>query len=201
MWRLVLTVRGGQKMISLSKGLVLAASLVLLAMLSGCITSNGVLLKAVTTPMTAGKYQVQYLVDGKWTKFGAGSLALVNGKYRWVEDREAASPLNWNPEGLGFSPVDIGDNYFIIVVTTADLKNPVWVGKYMYGVAQRAGGAFLYDFPSCLDLLVSQGFSDPQIEKTETRECLYSGKASLTRALTAYAKGTVLWKRLAPSSH
>lgn len=187
---------------NLSKGLVFTALLILQAMLSGCITSNDVLFNAVTTPMRAGKYEVQYLVDGKWTKFGAGSLALVNGKYTWAEDREAASLLNWNPNGLGFALVDIGNNYFIIVVATADLKNSIWVGKYMYGVARRgAGGAFLYDFPSCLDLLLSQGFSDHQIEKIEAHECLYSSKASLTNALTTYAKRTAMWKRLAPSSH
>jgi hypothetical protein len=186
---------------NLSKGLVFTALLILLAMLSGCITSNDVLFNAVTTPMRAGRYEVQYLVDGKWTKFGVGSLALVNGKYTWSEDREAASLLNWNPDGLRVALVDIGNDYFIIVVATADLGNPIWVGNYMYGVARRAGGAFLYEFPSCLDLLVSQGFSDPQIEKIETHECLYSSKASLTSALTAYAKRTALWKRLAPSSH
>jgi hypothetical protein len=186
---------------NMSKGLVFTALLILLAMLSGCITSNDVLFNAVTTPMRAGKYEVQYLVDGKWTKVGAGSLALVNGKYTWAEDREAASLLNWNPDGLGVALVDIGNNYFIIVVATVDLRNPIWVGRYMYGVARRARGALLYDFPSCLDLLVSQGFSDPQIEKNETHECLYSSKESLTSALTAYAKRTALWKRLVPSSH
>jgi hypothetical protein len=186
---------------NISKGLVFTALLILLAMLSGCIASNDVLFNAVTTPMRAGKYEVQYLVDGKWTKFGVGSLALVNGKYTWSEDREAASLLNWNPDGLRVSLVDIGNNYFIIVVATADLRNPIWVGHYMYGVARRAEGALLYEFPSCLDLLVSKGFSDPQIEKIETHECLYSSKASLTSALTAYAKRTIMWKRLAPSGH
>jgi hypothetical protein len=186
---------------NMSKGLVFTALFILLAMLSGCITSNDVLFNAVTTPMRAGKYEVQYLVDGKWTKFGVGSLALVNGKYTWSEDREAASLLNWNPDRLRVSLVDIGNNYFIIVVATADLRNPIWVGHYMYGVARRAEGALLYEFPSCLDLLVSKGFSDPQIEKIETHECLYSSKASLTSALTAYAKRTIMWKRLAPSGH
>ena len=186
---------------NMSKGLVFTALLILLAMLSGCITSNDVLFNAVTTPMRAGRYEVQYLVDGKWTKFGVGSLALVNGKYTWSEDREAASFLNWNPDGLKVSLVDIGNNYFIIVVATADLRNPIWVGHYMYGVARRAEGALLYEFPSCLDLLVSKDFSDPQIEKIETHECLYSSKASLTSALTAYAKRTIMWKRLAPSGH
>jgi hypothetical protein len=188
-------------MSNLSKGLAFTALLIVLTMLSGCITSNDVLFNAVTTPMRAGKYEVQYLVDGKWTKFGVGSLALAKGKYTWAEDRETASFLNWNPDGLGFVLVDIGNNYFIIVVATADLTNPVWIGQYMYGVARRSGGAFLYDFPSCLDLLVSQGLSDLQIEKIETHECLYSSKISLTSALTAYAKRTALWKRLAPSSH
>jgi hypothetical protein len=186
---------------NMSKGLVFTALFILLAMLSGCITSNDVLFNAVTTSMRAGKYEVQYLVDGKWTKFGVGSLALVNGKYTWSEDREAASLLNWNPDRLRVSLVDIGNNYFIIVVATADLRNPIWVGHYMYGVARRAEGALLYEFPSCLDLLVSKGFSDPQIEKIETHECLYSSKASITSALTAYAKRTIMWKRLAPSGH
>lgn len=169
--------------------------------LSGCVTSKEGLLNAVTTSVRPGKYEVQYHVDGKWTKFGVGSLALVNGKYTWSEDREAVSLLNWNPDWLRVALVDIGNDYFIIVVATADLRNPIWVGNYMYGVARRAGGAFLYEFPSCLDLLVSQGFSDPQIEKIETHECLYSSKASLTSALTAYAKRTTMWKRLAPSGH
>ena len=169
--------------------------------LSGCVTSKEVLLNAVTTPVSAGKYDVQYHVDGKWTKFSAGSLALVNRTYIWTENREASSLFNSNPGGTKFALVDIGNNYFIVVVATADLRNPIWVGNYMYGVARRAGGAFLYEFPSCLDLLVSQGFSDPQIEKIETHECLYSSKASLTSALTAYAKRTALWKRLATSSH
>jgi hypothetical protein len=185
----------------LRKRLVSTALLILLTVLSGCITSNDVLFNAMATPMRAGRYEVQYLVDGRWTTFGSGSLALVNRKYIWAEDREATSFLNWAPDGLGFAFVDIGNNYFIVVVATADLKNPIWVGQYMYGVARRAGGALLYDFPSCLDLLASQGFSDPQIEKIDTHECLYSSKASLTSALTAYAKRTALWKRLVQSSH
>jgi hypothetical protein len=201
---LLATVRRGQGMISpgnLRKGSIFSALLILLAMLSGCITSREVLLNGVTTPARVGKYEVQYLVDGKWTKFGAGSLVLRNRKYTWVEDREASSLFNWNPEGLGFALVAIGNNYFIIVVTAADLGNPMWAGKYMYGIARRAGDAFLYDFPSCFDLLASQGISDPQVEKIGAHECLYSSKASLASALTLYAKRTALWKRLVPSIH
>jgi hypothetical protein len=184
---------------NLRKGLAFAALLVLPAMLFGCVTSRDVLLNAVSTPLRAGKYEVQYLVDGKWTAFGTGSLALKNGKYAWVEDIEAGSLLKQPPGGLPLALADMGNNVFIIVVATDDLRNPIWVGKYMYGVARRAGSALLYEFPSCLDLLASQGFSDAQIEKIGTQECLYSSKASLTSALTAYAKRTVLWKRLAPS--
>jgi hypothetical protein len=147
----------------------------------------------------AGRYDVQYLVDGRWTGFGAGSLALKNGKYAWVEDLEAASLLQQPPGGLPFTLADMGNNIFIIVVATHDLRNPIWVGKYMYGVARRAGRALLYDFPNCADLLASQGLPDTQIEKTGADECLYSTRASLTRALIAYAKRATLWKRLAPS--
>jgi hypothetical protein len=167
--------------------------------LSGCVTSNEVLLNTVTTPATPGKYEVQYHVDGKWTKFATGSLTLVNRTYTWTENREASSLLNSNPRGTKFALVDIGNNYFIVVGATADLRNPIWVGNYMYGIARRAGGAFLYDFPSCLDLLVSQGFSDYQIEKIVAYECRYSSKASLISALTTYARRTSMWKRLAPS--
>jgi hypothetical protein len=184
---------------NLRKGLAFAALLIFPATLSGCITSRDVLLNAVSIPLMAGKYEVQYFVDGRWTAFGTGSLALKNGKYAWVEDREAASLLYQPPGGLPFALADMGNNVFIIVVATDDLRNPMWVGKYMYGVARRAGGALLYEFPSCIDLLASLGFSDPQIEKIGTDECLYSSKASLTRALTAFAKRTALWKRLAPS--
>lgn len=169
--------------------------------LSGCVTSTEVLLNAVTTPVRSGKYEVQYHVDGKWTKFAAGSLTLINRTYTWTENRDASSLLNSNPRGTKFTLVDIGNSYFIVVVTTADLRNPIWVGNYMYGIARRAGGAFLYDFPSCLDLLVSQGFSDYQIEKLVAYECLYSSKASLTSALTTYARRATMWKRLAPSGH
>ena len=169
--------------------------------LSGCITSKEGLLNAVTTSVRPGKYEVQYHVDGKWTKFAAGSLTLVNQTYTWTENREASSLLNSNPGGTKFALVDIGNNYFIVVVATADLSNPIWVGSYMYGIARRSRGAFLYDFPSCLDLLVSQGFSDSQIEKIVAYECLYSSKVSLTSALTTYAKRTTMWKRLAPSGH
>ncbi len=168
--------------------------------LSGCVTSNEVLLNNFTTPVKAGKYELQYYDgDGKWTKFAAGSLALVNRRYIWTVNWEASSPFNSKPHGLKFALVDIGNNYFVIVVASADVKDPIWVGNYSYGIAQRAGGAFLYDFPSCLDLLVSQGFANYQIEKIEAHECLYSSKASLTSALTSYAKRAAKWKRLAPS--
>jgi hypothetical protein len=186
---------------NLSKGLGFTAVHTSLTMLSGCITSNDVLFNAVTTPMRAGKYEVQYLVDGKWTKFGAGSLGLVNGKYTWAEGKGAASFLNWNPDGLGFALIDIGNNYFIIVVATADLTNPIWAGHYMYGVARHAGVRSFTIFLVAWTCSCRKGLSDPQIEKIETHECLYSSKASLTSALTANAKRTALWKRLAPSSH
>lgn len=91
------------------------------------------------------------------------------------------------------------NNYFIVVAATDDLGSPVWIGHYVYGVARRSGKALLYDFPSCLDLRVSLGLSDPQIEKIETHEYLYSNKDSLTRALIAYAQRTTMRKRLAPS--
>jgi hypothetical protein len=185
---------------NLDKGVVLILLFAALT-LSGCVTSKEVLLNAVTTPVRTGKYEVQYHVDGKWTKFAAGSLALVDRTYTWTENRQALSLLNSNPRGTDFALVDIGNNYFIVVVATADFRNPIWVGNYMYGIARRAGGTFLYDFPSCLDLLVSQGFSDYQIEKIVAYECLYSSKASLTNALTTYAKRTIMWKRLAPSGH
>lgn len=186
---------------SVRKGLGFAASLAVLAMLAGCITSEDALLSAATTPAKAGRYDVQYLVDGKWTKFATGSLTLANRTYSWAEDREALSLLNPRPAGIRFSLVDIGSNYFIVVIASADLRNPKSVGNYMYGVARRTGGAFLYDLPSCLDLLVSQGLPDYQIEKLKERGCHYSDKASLTGALTRYAKRTAMWKRLAPSSH
>ena len=186
---------------NLRKGLVLTALLAAL-MLSGCITSNEVLFNAFTTPLKAGKYELQYYDgDGKWTKFAAGSLALVNRRYTWTENSEASSLVNWSPDGFKFALVDIGNNYFIIVVASADLRNPIWVGNYRYGIARRTRGAFLYDFPSCLDLLVSQGFANYQIEKIEVHECLYSSEASLTNAMTIYAKRAAKWKRLAPSGH
>ena len=71
----------------------------------------------------------------------------------------------------------------------------------MYGIARRSGGASLYDFPSCLDLLVSQSFSDYKTKNIVEYACLYSSKESLTSALTPYAKRTTMWKRLAPSGH
>jgi hypothetical protein len=182
-----------------SKGLVFAALFAVLAVLAGCVTSEEVLLKAATTPAKAGKYEVQYLVDGKWTKFATGSLTVENRTYMWAEDREALSLLSARLDRIKFSLVDIGNNYFIVVVASADLGNPIWAGNHMYGIARRAGGAFLYDFPSCLDLLVSQGLTDFQIEKIEAHACRYSSKASLTGALTSYAKRTAMWKRLAPA--
>jgi hypothetical protein len=100
---------------------------------------------------------------------------------------------------LSATLVGIANDYFIVVVAADDLRIPMWTGHYVYGVARRSGKALLYDFPSCLDLLVSQGLSDPQIEKIETRECLYSDQASLTRALIAYAEHTTMRKRLAPA--
>jgi hypothetical protein len=170
--------------------------------LSGCVTSNEVLLNAFTTPLKAGKYALQYYDgDGKWTKFAAGSLALVNRRYTWTENSEVPSLVNSSPERFKFALVDIGNNYFIIVVASADLRNQIWGGNYRYGIARRTRGAFLYDFPSCLDLLVSQGFANYQIKKIEAHECLYSSKASLTNALTTYAKRAAKWKRLAPSGH
>ena len=186
---------------NLSKGLVFAALLILSTTLSGCVTSNGVLFNAASTPMRTGKYEVQYLIDGKWTKFEVGSLALVNGQYTWEEDKETTSLLNWSPGGLRLKLVDAGNNYLIIVIAIADLRNPIWVGNYMYGIARRSGDVFLYEFPSCFDLMASQGFTNDQIGKVGPQECLYSRKASLTSALTTYAKRAVLWKRLAPSSH
>ncbi len=197
------TVRRGRDMISLfnlNKGLVLILLFVVLA-LPGCVTSKDVLLNAVTTPLKTGKYEVQYYVDGKWTKFAAGSLALANRTYTWTENREASSLLNSRPHGLKFALFYMGNNYFIVVVASADLRNPIWLGNYVYGIARRAGGTFLYDFPSCLDLLVSQSFTDYQIDKIEAHECQYLSATSLTSALTTYAKRTTLRKRLAPSSH
>lgn len=170
-------------------------------MLAGCVTSREVLFNAAATPARAGRYEVQYHVDGKWTKFAAGSLALENRTYSWAEDREASSLLKLRPDGLRLSLVEMGSNFFIVVVAANDLGNPTWVGNHVYGIARREGGAFLYDFPSCLDLLMSQGFANYRNEKIQTDECLYSSKASLTGALTGYAKRTVMWKRLAPSSH
>jgi hypothetical protein len=186
----------------LSRGLVFFTALFAVLVLSGCVTSNEVLLNAFTTPLKAGKYELQYYDgDGRWTEFAAGSLALVNRRYTWTENSEVSSLANSSPERFKFALVDIGNNYFIIVVASADLRNPIWVGNYRYGIARRTRGAFLYDFPSCLDLLVSQGFANYQIETIEAYECLYSSKASLTNALTTYAKRAAKWKRLAPSGH
>ena len=176
-----------------------AALLLSLTMLSGCIASEDALFNTSTTPMRAGRYDVQYLVDGRWTTYGAGSLTLAGGKYNWAEDREAASLLTWNRSGLRAALVGIESGYFIIVVAADDLRLPMRAGRYVYGVARQSGKALLYDFPSCLDLLMSQGLSDPQIEKIETHECLYSNKDALTRALIAYAQRTTMRKRLAPS--
>ena len=78
----------------LSKRVARAALLVSLTMLSGCIASDDALFNTSTNPMRAGRYDVQYLADGRWTTYGAGSLTLVGGKYNWAEDREAASLLN-----------------------------------------------------------------------------------------------------------
>ena len=181
-----------------SVGIFLFAAL---TMLAGCITSQDVLFTTATAPARAGRYEVQYHVDGKWTRYAAGSLALENQTYSWVEDREPLSLMNFRPDGLRFSLVDIGNNYFIGVVAAGSPRKPAWIGNHMYGIARREGGAFLYDLPSCLDLLVSQGFTDDQIEKIKTHECHYSSKTSLIGALTGYAKRTVMWKRLAPSSH
>jgi hypothetical protein len=186
---------------NLNKGLVFTVLFAVAAMLAGCVTSEKVPLNAVATPAKAGAYQVQYLVNGKWTKFATGSLTLANRTYTWAEDREALSLLSPRFDRMRFRLVDIGDNYFIVVVASTDLGNPTWVGNYMYGVARRVGGALLYDLPSCLDLLVSQGFTELQIEKIKAHECLYASKATLTGALTRYAKRTAMWKRLAPSGH
>ena len=166
--------------------------------LSGCITSNELLLHAATAPLKAGKYEVQYNVDGKWTKFAAGSLTLANRTYTWTEHGEASSLLSSHPSRFKFTLVDMGNNYFIVVFATAELRNPIWAGNYMYGIARRAGRALLYEFPSCLDLLMSQDVLDFQIDKFGAYECQYSSEATLISALTAYAKRTVMWKRLAP---
>lgn len=183
---------------SLIKGLAVTLLLAVLTMLAGCVTSKEVLFSAAATPARAGRSEAQYHVDGKWTMFAAGSLTLENRTYSWAEDREASSLLKLRPDGLRFSLIDMGSNFFIVVVAASDLRNPTWVGNHVYGIARREGRTFLYDFPSCLDLLVSQGFAN---EKIQTDECLYSSRASLTGALTGYAKRTVMWKRLAPSSH
>ena len=169
--------------------------------LSGCITSNELLLHAATTPLRAGQYEVQYDVDAKWTKYAAGSLALANRTYTWTEHGEASTPLSSHSRKFRFTLVDIGNNYFIVVFATTELRNPIWAGNYMYGVARRAGRTLLYEFPSCPELLMSQGVLDFRVDKFGASECQYSGKASLTSALTAYAKRTVMWKRLAPSGH
>ena len=105
---------------NLSRGLFFFTALFAVLVLSGCVTSNEVLLNAFTTPLKAGKYELQYYDgDGEWTKFAAGSLALVNRRYTWTEDREVSSFVNWSPEGFKIALVDIGNNYFIIVVATA----------------------------------------------------------------------------------
>ena len=166
--------------------------------LSGCITSNELLLHAASTPLRAGKYEVQYNVDGKWTQFAAGSLTLANRTYTWTEHGEASSLLSSHPNRFEFTLVDIGNNYFIVVFATTELRNPIWAGTYMYGIARRAGRALLYEFPSCLDLLMSQDVLDFQIDKFGAYECQYSREVTLISALTAYAKRTVMWKRLAP---
>jgi len=183
----------------LSKGLALAI-LLAAATLAGCVTSQDPLFNAAAAPAKAGRYEVQYLVDGKWTKFSTGSLKLGNRTYSWAEDREASSLLNAGPRELRFQLVAMGGTDFMIAVASADLRASMWTGNYIYGIARRANGAFLYDFPSCLDLLVSQGLSDFRIQNVGAHECHYSSKASLTDALTRYAKHTAMWKRLVPSS-
>jgi hypothetical protein len=184
-----------------SKGMAFAALFSVLV-LSGCVTSNEVLFDTLTTPVKPGKYDLQYSEgDGKWTKFATGSLALIDGRYRWTESSDASSPFHSNVDKLKFALVEIGNGNFIIVADTADLKNPIWAGNYRYGIARRDGGAFLYDFPSCLDVLASQGFAGNQVDKIGAQECRYTSKASLTGAMTAYAKRMATWKRLAPSSH
>ena len=186
---------------NLGKRSVVILLFAVLTTLAGCITSQDVLLTAATAPAKAGRYEVQYHVDGKWTKYAVGSLALANRTYSWIEDREPLSLLKFKPNGLRFSLADTGNNYFIVVVAANTPKDPTWIGNHMYGIARREGATFLYDFPSCLDLLVSQGFTDSQIEKIKSHECHYSSKTSLIGALTGYAKRTVMWKRLAPSGH
>ena len=80
---------------NLSRGLVIFTALFAMLVLSGCVTSNEVLLNAFTTSLKAGKYLLQYYDgDGKWTKFAAGSLALVNRKYTWTENSEVSSLVN-----------------------------------------------------------------------------------------------------------
>jgi hypothetical protein len=184
-----------------SKGMALAVLFAVLA-LSGCVTSNEVLFNALATPVRPGTYELQYSDgDGKWTKFATGSLALVNRRYTWTETSEMLPLLPPSTDNFKFVLADIGNGYFIIVVASADLRDRIWAGNYRYGIARRAAGAFLYDFPSCLDVLVSQGFPGNQIDKGDAQECRYSNEASLAGALTTYAKRMATWKRLAPSSH
>ena len=104
-----------RKMIPLSglrKGFACAPLLASLTMLSGCITSNDAIFNTSTTPVRSGRYDVQYLVDGQWTNYGAGSLTLVGGEYIWSEDREAASLLNWNRSSLRATLVGIAKRLF-----------------------------------------------------------------------------------------
>src|SRR5581483_1999139 len=113
-----------------SKAALLIALFAVLV-LSGCVTSNEVLFDARTAPLRAGKYELQYSDgDGKWTKFATGSLALIDGRYRWTENGVVSSPFRSNVDKLKFALVDIGNGNFIIVADTADLKNPIWAGNY-----------------------------------------------------------------------
>jgi hypothetical protein len=153
--------------------------------LAGCIASKAPLFDAASTvtPVAAGRFEVQEENAGKWVKRDAGTLKLEGRVYQWKVDSE---------EGVQrFSLYDVGEGYFIAAA-------PQEQGKplYYFLLERKDEGWFSYA-PLCSDFIKVRLPAElrPTVEQND---CYFADRATLTRALIAYAKVMLPGARYVP---
>jgi hypothetical protein len=143
--------------------------------LGGCVASKAPLFDpaSAVTPAAAGRFEIQEEKLGTWTKNGAGTLKLEGNIYQWkVDDDDKVQR---------FSVFAAGGGYFV-GMTPQEGAQPI----YYWLFEKSVEGWFAYG-PLCSDLRKVRAIAaaPPTIEGSD---CYYSDRATLTRALIAYAK-------------
>jgi hypothetical protein len=143
--------------------------------LCGCVASKAPLFDAAggATPVAAGRFEVQEDVGGKWSKNGIGTLALEGRVYTWKVDGDDKTQR--------FTLHDAGNGYFVIM--TPRMEN----APHYYALFERSKDGWLSYGPTCADLrkVRAVAATPPKVEGTD---CFYADRATLARALIAYAK-------------